>query len=135
MLFRSGKPGLDGHSNGAEQIAVRARDCGMEVIYEGIRMTPESIVEAAVNESVHIIGLSILSGSHLPLIAEVMERMRAATLDIPVIVGGIIPDEDCDALISMGVSKIYTPKDFDLNRIMLDIVELAALQHQSRLYP
>lgn len=130
-----GKPGLDGHSNGAEQIAVRARDCGMEVIYEGIRMTPESIVEAAVNESVHIIGLSILSGSHLPLIAEVMERMRAATLDIPVIVGGIIPDEDCDALISMGVSKIYTPKDFDLNRIMLDIVELAALQHQSRLYP
>lgn len=121
-----GKPGLDGHSNGAEQIAVRARDCGMKVTYEGIRMTPEAIVEAAVDENVHIVGLSILSGSHLPLIEEVMERMRAAELDIPVIVGGIIPDEDCGALTSMGVSRIYTPKDFDLNRIMLDIVALAA---------
>lgn len=121
-----GKPGLDGHSNGAEQIAVRARDCGMKVTYEGIRMTPEAIVEAAVNENVHIVGLSILSGSHLPLIAEVMERMRAAELDIPVIVGGIIPDDDCGALTSMGVSRIYTPKDFDLNRIMMDIVALAA---------
>ena len=121
-----GKPGLDGHSNGAEQIAVRARDCGMKVTYEGIRMTPEAIVAAVVDEKVHIVGLSILSGSHLPLIAEVMERMRAAELDIPVIVGGIIPDEDCAALTSMGVSRIYTPKDFDLNRIMMDIVALAA---------
>ena len=121
-----GKPGLDGHSNGAEQIAVRARDCGMKVTYEGIRMTPESIVEAAVNEKVHIVGLSILSGSHLPLIAEVMERMQGARLEIPVIVGGIIPDEDCAALTEMGIARIYTPKDFDLNRIMLDIVELVA---------
>ena len=121
-----GKPGLDGHSNGAEQIAVRARDCGMKVTYEGIRMTPEAIVEAAVSEKVHIVGLSILSGSHLPLIGEVMERMRAAGLDIPVIVGGIIPDEDCAALTDMGIARIYTPKDFDLNRIMLDIVALIA---------
>jgi (2R)-ethylmalonyl-CoA mutase len=121
-----GKPGLDGHSNGAEQIAVRARDCGMKVTYEGIRMTPESIVEAALSEQVHIVGLSILSGSHLPLIAEVMERMQGAGLDIPVIVGGIIPDEDCAALTEMGVARIYTPKDFDLNRIMLDIVALVA---------
>lgn len=121
-----GKPGLDGHSNGAEQIAVRARDCGMKVTYEGIRMTPEAIVEAAVNEKVHIVGLSILSGSHLPLIAEVMERMQGAGLEIPVIVGGIIPDEDCSALTEMGVAQIYTPKDFDLNRIMLDIVALVA---------
>lgn len=121
-----GKPGLDGHSNGAEQIAVRARDCGMKVTYEGIRMTPEAIVKAAVIEKVHIVGLSILSGSHLPLIAEVMERMQAAGLDIPVIVGGIIPDEDCQALTKMGIARIYTPKDFDLNQIMLDIVALAA---------
>ncbi len=121
-----GKPGLDGHSNGAEQIAVRARDCGMKVTYEGIRMTPEAIVEAALSEKVHIVGLSILSGSHLPLIGEVMERMRAVGLDIPVIVGGIIPDEDCAALTDMGIARIYTPKDFDLNRIMLDIVALIA---------
>ncbi len=121
-----GKPGLDGHSNGAEQIAIRARDCGMKVTYEGIRMTPEAIVEAAVIEKVHIVGLSILSGSHLPLIAEVMERMQAAGLDIPVIVGGIIPDEDCQELTKMGIARIYTPKDFDLNQIMLDIVALAA---------
>ena len=123
-----GKPGLDGHSNGAEQIAVRARDCGMKVTYEGIRMTPEAIVEAAVAEKVHIVGLSILSGSHLPLISEVMQRMRDAGLDIPVIVGGIIPDEDCLALTDMGIARIYTPKDFDLNRIMLDIVALAAAE-------
>jgi len=121
-----GKPGLDGHSNGAEQIAVRARDCGMKVTYEGIRMTPEAIVEAAINEKVHVVGLSILSGSHLPLIAEVMERMQGAGLDIPVILGGIIPDEDCAALMDMGIARIYTPKDFDLNRIMLDIVALVA---------
>ena len=122
-----GKPGLDGHSNGAEQIAVRARDCGMKVTYEGIRMTPAAIVEAAVAENVHIIGLSILSGSHLPLITEVMERMRTAGLKVPVIVGGIIPDEDSATLVGLGVARIYTPKDFDLNRIMLDIVELVGL--------
>ena len=121
-----GKPGLDGHSNGAEQIAVRARDCGMKVTYEGIRMTPEAIVEAAAAEKVHIVGLSILSGSHLPLVAEIMQRMKDAGLTIPVIVGGIIPDEDCPALTDMGIARIYTPKDFDLNRIMLDIVALAA---------
>jgi len=122
-----GKPGLDGHSNGAEQIALRARDAGFEVVYEGIRLTPEQIVDAALEEGVHVVGLSILSGSHVPLVTEVMERMRAAELeDVPVIVGGIIPPEDADALVAAGVSRVYTPKDFDLNAIMgeiLDIVE------------
>ena len=122
-----GKPGLDGHSNGAEQIAVRARDCGMRVTYEGIRMTPAAIVEAAVVEGVHIIGLSILSGSHVPLVTEVMTRLQNAGLKIPVILGGIIPDEDSSTLLELGIARIYTPKDFDLNRIMLDIVELAGL--------
>ena len=126
IKFLVGKPGLDGHSNGAEQIAVRARDCGMEVVYEGIRLTPAQIVNAALEESVHVVGLSILSGSHLPLVAEVMERMRAAGLeDIPVVVGGIIPDADAEALRAAGVARVYTPKDFELNRIMLDIVALA----------
>jgi (2R)-ethylmalonyl-CoA mutase len=121
-----GKPGLDGHSNGAEQIAVRARDSGMEVVYEGIRLTPAQIVNTALEESVHVVGLSILSGSHLPLVTEVMERMRAAGLeDIPVVVGGIIPDADAEALKAAGVARVYTPKDFELNRIMLDIVALA----------
>jgi (2R)-ethylmalonyl-CoA mutase len=120
-----GKPGLDGHSNGAEQIAVRARDSGMEVVYEGIRLTPAQIVNAALEESVHVVGLSILSGSHLPLVTEVMARMRAAGLeDIPVVVGGIIPDPDAEALRGQGVARVYTPKDFELNRIMLDIVRL-----------
>jgi (2R)-ethylmalonyl-CoA mutase len=122
-----GKPGLDGHSNGAEQIAVRARDSGMEVVYEGIRLTPARIVNAALEESVHVVGLSILSGSHLPLVGEVMERMRAAGLDdVPVVVGGIIPDADAAALVAAGVSRVYGPKDFELNRIMLDIVALAS---------
>jgi (2R)-ethylmalonyl-CoA mutase len=126
IKFLVGKPGLDGHSNGAEQIAVRARDSGMEVVYEGIRLTPGQIVNAALEESVHVVGLSILSGSHLPLVAEVMERMRAAGLDdIPVVVGGIIPDTDAEALRAAGVARVYTPKDFELNRIMLDIVALA----------
>ncbi len=126
IKFLVGKPGLDGHSNGAEQIAVRARDSGMEVVYEGIRLTPAQIVNAALEESVHVVGLSILSGSHLPLVTEVMERMRAAGLeDIPVVVGGIIPDVDAEALRAAGVARVYTPKDFELNRIMLDIVELA----------
>ena len=126
LKFLVGKPGLDGHSNGAEQIACRARDCGMEIAYEGIRLTPEEIVAAAQAESAHVIGLSILSGSHLPLIGETLERMRAAGLaDVPVIVGGIIPDEDAAALKEMGVARVYTPKDFELNRIMMDIVTLA----------
>ena len=125
IKFLVGKPGLDGHSNGAEQIAVRARDCGMEVVYEGIRLTPAQIVNAALEESAHVIGLSILSGSHLPLVEEVLERMRAAGLeDIPLVVGGIIPDVDAEALRVQGVARVYTPKDFELNRIMLDIVEL-----------
>ena len=123
LKFLVGKPGLDGHSNGAEQIAVRARDCGMEVVYEGIRLTPEQIVEAALEEGAHVVGLSILSGSHLPLIREVMERMRAAGLgDIPVIAGGIIPEEDAQTLRGYGVARVYTPKDFELTRIMADIV-------------
>ena len=120
-----GKPGLDGHSNGAEQIAVRARDCGMEVVYEGIRLTPAEIVNAALEESVHIVGLSILSGSHLPLVREIMDRMRRAGLDdVPVVVGGIIPPEDETALKGMGIAAVYTPKDFQLNDIMADIVRI-----------
>jgi ethylmalonyl-CoA mutase len=125
LKFLVGKPGLDGHSNGAEQIAVRARDAGMEVVYEGIRLTPAQIVNAALEESVHVVGLSILSGSHLELVREVMQRMRAEGLDdIPVVVGGIIPDADARELTAHGVARVYTPKDFDLNRIMRDIVAL-----------
>jgi (2R)-ethylmalonyl-CoA mutase len=122
-----GKPGLDGHSNGAEQIAVRARDCGMEVVYEGIRLTPAQIVRAAVEESVHVVGLSILSGSHVPLVGEVMQRLRQEGLDdIAVVVGGIIPPEDAATLKACGVAAVYTPKNFQLNAIMRDIVQLAA---------
>ena len=120
-----GKPGLDGHSNGAEQIAVRARDCGMTVFYEGIRETPEAIVDRALAEKVHVIGLSILSGSHLPLVEEVMRRLADAGRDIPVIVGGIIPEPDAERLRARGVAGVYTPKDFDLNRLMRDIADLA----------
>ncbi len=126
LKFLVGKPGLDGHSNGAEQIAFRARDCGMDISYEGIRLTPEEIVTAAKAEDAHVIGLSILSGSHVPLIEEVMRRLREAGMDhIPVMVGGIIPDEDAAKLTSFGVARVYTPKDFELNRIMMDIVALA----------
>ncbi len=126
LKFLVGKPGLDGHSNGAEQIAFRARDCGMDIEYQGIRLTPEEIVAAARAEEAHVVGLSILSGSHIPLIEDVMTRMRAAGLGhVPVIVGGIIPDEDAARLSAMGVAKVYTPKDFELNRIMQDIVTLA----------
>jgi (2R)-ethylmalonyl-CoA mutase len=126
LTFMMGKPGLDGHSNGAEQIAVRARDCGMEIRYEGIRLTPEAIVSAAIDNGAHVVGLSILSGSHLPLVEELMTRMRDADLShVPVIVGGIIPEEDADRLRNLGVSAVYTPKDFELNRIMADIVALA----------
>ncbi len=125
LKFLVGKPGLDGHSNGAEQIAVRARDCGMDITYEGIRLTPEQIVNRAAEEKAHVVGLSILSGSHVPLIEDVMQRMKAAGLsDVPVLVGGIIPDEDAEKLRQFGVSRVYTPKDFELNRIMTDIVEL-----------
>ena len=127
-----GKPGLDGHSNGAEQIAVRARDCGMEVVYEGIRLTPDQLVRAALEESVHVIGLSILSGSHLSLLQHVMSGMQREGLgDVPVVVGGIIPPEDAAALKAMGVAAIYTPKDFQLNEIMLDIVRLLEPQSQA----
>ncbi len=123
-----GKPGLDGHSNGAEQIAVRARDAGMEVVYEGIRLTPAQIVNAAIEEGVHVVGLSILSGSHLALVADVIERMSKAGLaNIPVVVGGIIPAEDAESLKRTGVARVYTPKDYDLNAIMADIVELVGL--------
>jgi (2R)-ethylmalonyl-CoA mutase len=125
IKFLVGKPGLDGHSNGAEQIAVRARDVGMEVVYEGIRLTPAQIVRAAVDEAVHVVGLSILSGSHVPLVKDVMERMRKEGLeDVPVVVGGIIPPEDAKALKAFGVAAVYTPKDFQLNDIMADIVRL-----------
>ena len=122
-----GKPGLDGHSNGAEQIAVRARDCGMEVVYEGIRLTPAEIVNAAIEEDVHVVGLSILSGSHVALLKDVMERLRKEGADdIPVVVGGIIPPEDEAALKAMGVAAVYTPKDFKVNAIMADIVRIVA---------
>ncbi|GGX65024.1 protein meaA [Tateyamaria omphalii] len=126
LKFLVGKPGLDGHSNGAEQIAVRARDCGMDIAYEGIRLTPEEIVTAALEDEAHVVGLSILSGSHIPLVEDLMQRMRAAGLGhVPVIVGGIIPDDDADRLRAMGVARVYTPKDFELNTIMQDIVTLA----------
>ncbi|MGC1821139.1 MAG: protein meaA [Pseudolabrys sp.] len=124
LTFLVGKPGLDGHSNGAEQIAVRARDAGMQVVYEGIRLTPEEIVNAARKEKAHVIGLSVLSGSHLPLVEDVVDRMKQAGLDVPVIVGGIIPPEDAAELEKAGVAAVYTPKDFELNRIMSDVVRI-----------
>jgi (2R)-ethylmalonyl-CoA mutase len=120
-----GKPGLDGHSNGAEQVAVRARDVGVEVVYQGIRLTPAEIVAAAVQEDVHVVGLSVLSGSHLEVVPAVVEGLRAAGAgDIPVVVGGIIPPEDADALRAHGVAKVFTPKDFELTDIMAQIVDL-----------
>jgi (2R)-ethylmalonyl-CoA mutase len=121
-----GKPGLDGHSNGAEQIAVRARDVGMDVVYEGIRLTPSQIATSAVQEGVHVVGLSILSGSHRELIPAVIENLRDAGVDVPVVCGGIIPDHDVQPLLDAGVARVYTPKDFELNRIMGDIIELVA---------
>jgi (2R)-ethylmalonyl-CoA mutase len=120
-----GKPGLDGHSNGAEQIAVKARDVGMEVVYDGIRLTPEEIVQSARDEGVHLIGLSILSGSHRVLVLDVLERLRRAGLEhLPIVVGGIIPEEDAEELRTAGVRRVYTPKDFDLTRIMGEIVDV-----------
>ena len=121
-----GKPGLDGHSNGAEQIAIKARDVGFDVVYEGIRVTPEQLVASALEEGVHLIGLSILSGSHLVLALDVLDRLRAAGLDVPVVVGGIIPEADAKRLLAAGVARVYTPKDFELSRIMEDLVALVA---------
>ena len=126
LKFLVGKPGLDGHSNGAEQIAFRARDCGMDIDYNGIRLTPDEIVANTIETQAHVVGLSILSGSHIPLVQDLMEKMNAAGLGhIPVIVGGIIPDDDAAKLAAMGVARVYTPKDFELNSIMMDIIELA----------
>jgi ethylmalonyl-CoA mutase len=128
IKFLVGKPGLDGHSNGAEQIAVRARDAGMEVVYEGIRLTPAEIVNAALEEGVHVVGLSILSGSHVPLVKDVVARMAEAGLeDVPVVVGGIIPPDDETVLKAAGVAAVYTPKNYELNRIMADIVRIVDL--------
>jgi (2R)-ethylmalonyl-CoA mutase len=125
VKFLVGKPGLDGHSNGAEQIAVRARDAGIDVVYEGIRLTPAEIVDAARDEDVHVIGLSILSGSHLPLVMDVVSRMKQAGLtDVPVVVGGIVPPDDAKLLKDAGVAAVYTPKDFELNRIVTDVVRI-----------
>jgi (2R)-ethylmalonyl-CoA mutase len=125
-----GKPGLDGHSNGAEQIAVKARDVGMEVVYDGIRLTPKEIVQSARDEGVHVIGLSILSGSHCVLVVDVVESLREAGLsDIPVVVGGIIPEDDAKELMKAGVVRVYTPKDFDLTRIMSEIVDVVSEQN------
>jgi ethylmalonyl-CoA mutase len=125
LKFVLGKPGLDGHSNGAEQIAVRARDAGMDVVYDGIRLTPAQIVETARAQGAHVVGLSILSGSHLALVRDVVARMRTAGLgDVPLVVGGIIPPEDAQALQQAGVAAVYTPKDFQLNRIMADVLRI-----------
>jgi (2R)-ethylmalonyl-CoA mutase len=125
------KPGLDGHSNGAEQIAVAARDAGFEVIYQGIRLTPEQIVAAARDEDVDLVGLSILSGSHLELVPEILDRLRAARVDADVVVGGIIPPDDADVLRGKGVAAVYTPKDFELDRIVADMVGLVE-RHRAR---
>jgi ethylmalonyl-CoA mutase len=127
-----GKPGLDGHSNGAEQIAVRARDVGMDVVYEGIRLTPAQIASSALQEGVHVVGLSILSGSHRELIPVVLEALRSRDVDVPVVVGGIIPEADVEPLRAAGVAAVYTPKDFDLTRIMSDVVALVAEHHGVR---
>jgi (2R)-ethylmalonyl-CoA mutase len=118
------KPGLDGHSNGAEQIAVRARDVGMEVVYQGIRLTPEEIAASALEEDVDVVGLSILSGSHLELVPRVVELLDQAEVSVPVIVGGIIPAADAEQLTARGIARVYTPRDFDLNRIMAEIATL-----------
>jgi (2R)-ethylmalonyl-CoA mutase len=125
-----GKPGLDGHSNGAEQIAVRARDVGFEVVYQGIRLTPEQIVAAAVQEGVHVVGLSILSGSHLAVVPEVVDGLRAAGAeDVPVVVGGIVPPQDAEVLRARGVARVFTPKDYELTGIMNEIVDVVREAH------
>src|ERR1700733_715988 len=133
LKFLVGKPGLDGHSNGAEQIAARARDSGMDVVYDGIRLTAEAIVAAAAEKDVHVVGLSILSGSHMPLVRDVVARMKEAGLDdVPVVVGGIIPPADASVLKHAGGAEVYTPKDFDLNRIMTDVVRIVESAAASR---
>ncbi|MGB6730214.1 MAG: methylmalonyl-CoA mutase family protein, partial [Xanthobacteraceae bacterium] len=119
-----GKPGLDGHSNGAEQIAARARDAGMDVVYDGIRLTADAIAAAAAEKNVHVVGLSILSGSHMPLVADVIARMKEAGVAVPIVVGGIIPPADASVLKNAGVAEVYTPKDFELNRIMSDLCRI-----------
>jgi len=127
LKFLVGKPGLDGHSSGAEQVALKARDAGFEVVYEGIRLTPAQIVNAALEEGVHVVGLSVLSGSHVPLVADILSGLKAQGLGhVPVVVGGIIPPEDEATLKGAGVARIYTPKDYDLTAIIRDIVELVA---------
>jgi len=134
LRFLVGKPGLDGHSNGAEQIAVRARQAGMEVFYDGIRLTPDEIVSSARAHKVHAVGLSILSGSHIPLVGQVMGLMAEAGLGgVPVVVGGIIPKEDEKALLDMGVARIYTPKDYQMTDIMTDVADMVGRRHNS--YP
>jgi (2R)-ethylmalonyl-CoA mutase len=130
LKFLVGKPGLDGHSNGAEQIAVRARDAGMDVVYEGIRLTPAQIATSAAQEGVHLVGLSILSGSHRELIPSVLQALaQAGAGDVPVIVGGIIPEDDAAALREIGVAAVYTPKDWDLGQMMRDAVALVAARN------
>ena len=125
-----GKPGLDGHSNGAEQIAVRARDAGMEVVYEGIRLTPSQIARSAVDEGVHVIGLSILSGSHRELIPDVIKALsESGGAEIPLVLGGIIPEADVGPLRAAGVAAVYTPKDFELTRILRDVVAIVAARN------
>ena len=119
-----GKPGLDGHSNGAEQIATRAAETGLHVIYDGIRLTPEELVARVESEKVSLLGLSILSGSHVPLVRDVMTRLRARNINIPVVVGGIIPEDDGHVLKQLGVAAVYTPKDYDLNKIMDGVIGL-----------
>jgi (2R)-ethylmalonyl-CoA mutase len=124
LKFLVGKPGLDGHSNGAEQIAVRARDAGFEVVYSGIRLTPTQIVNAAVEEDVDVVGLSVLSGSHLSVVPDVVDGLRAAGLDdVPVVVGGIIPDRDATTLRRAGVARVFTPKDFEITDVLGEIVD------------
>jgi (2R)-ethylmalonyl-CoA mutase len=125
------KPGLDGHSNAAEQVAIRARDAGFEVVYQGIRLTPQQIARAAVDEDVHVIGISILSGAHGLLVPDVIERLRAEGVDpaaVPVIVGGVIPDEDAAKLKELGVAQVYTPRDYDLTEMIGRIADLIGLQ-------
>jgi (2R)-ethylmalonyl-CoA mutase len=121
------KPGLDGHSNAAEQVAVRARDAGYEVIYQGIRLTPEEIARAAADEDVHVVGLSILSGSHSALVPQVLECLRREGVDpakVPVVLGGIIPDQDAEELVEAGVARVFTPKDHDLTRMVGEMADL-----------
>jgi len=131
LKFLVGKPGLDGHSNGAEQIAVRARDAGFEVIYSGIRLTPAQIVAAAVEEDVHVVGLSVLSGSHLSVVPDVLDGLREAGLtDVPLVVGGIVPDGDAARLRSLGVARVFTPKDFEMSRVLDQVVDAIREAHE-----